>query len=223
SYGQLLGGALFIADRIEQSTARPHVGILLPTGGAFPMALVGAWLARRVAVPLNYLLSPSELTYVIEDSEIDLLITAGPMLDLLNLHEAIPPHVRLLKLEEADFTGIPPLRWPPCYSDDELAVILYTSGTSGRPKGVMLSHGNLESDAWAGIQHATITKADTFLGVLPQLHSFGRTALTLIPLAVGANAVYSARFVPKKIVSLIRKHRPDIIMAIPTMYGALLS
>ncbi len=223
TYGQMLGGALFIADLIDRISDKPNVGILLPTGGAFPMALLGTWLARRVAVPLNYLLSPAELTYVIQDSEIDTIITAGPLLDFLQLGPAIPRGIHLLKLEEQDFTGFPPLRWPPAYGDDEHAVILYTSGTSGKPKGVVLSHHNLEADTWAGIQKAQITRADTFLGVLPQFHSFGLTGLTLIPLTVGSKAVYSARFVPKKIVQLIRKHRPDIIMAVPSMYGALLS
>ena len=75
----------------------------------------------------------------------------------------------------------------------------------------------------AAIEHAQIKRADTFLGVLPQFHSFGLTALTLIPLRIGARVVYSARFIPKKIVELIREHRPDIVIAVPSMYGALLS
>ncbi len=230
SYAGLLGGAMFVAEQIDRLTAARHIGILLPTGGAFPIALLGAWLARRVAVPLNYLLAPQELHYVINDSGIDTLFTAGPLLDFLTqacgdegLSNAIPGGVELVKLEEMDFTGLPPLRWPPRYADDDLAVLLYTSGTSGKPKGVMLSHGNLESNVHAGIQHAAITRADTFLGVLPQFHCFGLTAMTLIPLRVGATVVYTARFIPRKIVGLIRKHKPDIFMAVPSMYGALLS
>jgi long-chain acyl-CoA synthetase len=87
----------------------------------------------------------------------------------------------------------------------------------------MLTHGNLHSNADAAIVHAGIKRADTFLGVLPQFHSFGLTALTLIPLRIGARVVYSARFIPKKIVELVRRYRPDIVMAVPSMYGALLS
>lgn len=226
TYAQLFGGAMFLADQIENATALPHVGILLPTSGAFPMALLGTWLARRVAVPLNYLLSAQELAYVIQDSDIDTILTVGPMLDFLSSTAdafSLPAGVKCVHVDQLDFTGVPPLRWPPRHQRDDLAVILYTSGTSGRPKGVMLTHGNLRSNVDAAIRHAGLTQADTFLGVLPQFHSFGLTALTLLPLRLGAKAVYSARFVPKKVVGLIRKHRPDIVTAIPSMYGALLS
>ncbi len=230
TYSQILGGAMFLADAIDATTPAKHVGILLPTSGAFPIALLGAWTAGRVAVPLNYLLAPDELRYVIQDSDIDTIITVGPMLDYLagegkagQRPEAIPDSIKLLPMDQCDFSGFPPLRWPAWHGRDDLAVILYTSGTSGRPKGVMLTHGNLRSNVDAAIVHARIKRADTFLGVLPQFHSFGLTALTLLPLRIGAKVVNSARFVPKKIVSLIREHRPDIVMAVPSMYGALLS
>ena len=223
TYAQILGGSLFLAEAIDAATSRPHVGILLPTGGGFPIAQMACWFARRTAVPLNYLLSREEIQYIIRDSDIDTVITAGPMLDFLGGESIIPPGVKTLKLENVDFTGFPPPRWPPIVDRDDLAVILYTSGTSGKPKGVMLTHGNLRSNVFNAIDHAGMTATDTFLGVLPQFHSFGMTALTLIPLALGAKVVYSARFVPKKIIGLIAEHRPRIVMAVPSMYGAMLA
>ena len=223
TYAQMLGGAMFLADAIETRSQAAHVGLMLPTSGAFPMALLGTWLAKRVAVPLNYLLAPEELAYVIADSGVDCIITAEPMLEFLGGADKIPPGINLLLLESVSFKGLPPLRWPPLCPSDELAAVLYTSGTSGRPKGVMLTHGNLLSNVDAGIAHSDINHADTFLGVLPQFHSFGLTVLTLMPLRVGAKAVYSARFVPRRIVALIREHRPDIVIAIPSMFGALLT
>ncbi len=223
SYGELIGGALHLADQIEAATQNPHVGIMLPTSGAFPIALMGAWFARRAAVPLNYLLAEDELAYVIKDSGIDTLITVGPMLDFVGGAEKIPRGVNLMMLDKIKFEGLPPLRWPPYAHPDDLAVLLYTSGTSGRPKGVMLTHGNLQSNVSGCIEHANISDADTFLGVLPQFHSFGLTGLTLLPLAVGCTIVYSARFLPKRIVKLIREHKPCITMAVPSMYGTLLS
>lgn len=223
SYAKLVAAAFFVAREIKQATAAGHVGILLPTSGAFPAAFLGAWIAGRVPVPLNYLLSKEELKYVIKDSDIDTVITSTQMLEFIGGAGVIPDGIKVIELEKVSFKGIPPLRWPPNPGDDELAVLLYTSGTSGKPKGVMLTHRNIESNALAAIEHANITRADTFLGVLPQFHSFGLTVLTLLPLLIGAKVVYTARFVPRKIVSLIEEHRPDIFIAVPSMYGALLS
>jgi long-chain acyl-CoA synthetase len=218
-YIDLLGGAFHLAEKIEAISHQRRVGILLPTSGAFPMALLAIWLLRRVPVPVNFLLQARERQFIIDHSEIDTLITAGPMLE--HLGEA-PSGVRLLKLDEMTFTGAPPLRWPPIAAADEPAVILYTSGTSGRPKGVVLTHGNLSSNVRAAIQHVRLTTSDGFIGVLPQFHSFGLTALTLVPLSGGALVIYTARFQPLKLVKLIRQYKPDIFLGIPSMYNALL-
>lgn len=225
-YARLFVGAMFIAEHVRRVTEAKHVGIMLPTSGAFPVALLGCWMAGRVAVPLNYLLAKDELAFVAGDSDIDTVLTAGKMLEFLGHTDdqpVLPTDLNIVKLETLDYSGLPELRWPARRRPDDLAVILYTSGTSGKPKGVMLSHGNLEADARAGIEHSGITNVDTFLGVLPQFHSFGLTALTLIPLLCGAKVVYTARFIPKKIVQLIREHKPHITMGVPSMYGALLS
>lgn len=187
------------------------------------MALVAVWLAGCVAVPLNYLLSHDELNFIIHDSDIDSIITVPPMLQFIGGPDVIPKGIRILDLQQVDFTGWPLLRWLHRYRRDDFATVLYTSGTSGSPKVVMLTHGNLRSNVDAAIDHANITRADTFLGVLPQFHSFGMTGLTLLPLGVGAKLIYAARFVPRRMIRLIRKHRPNIVMAVPSMYGAFLS
>jgi long-chain acyl-CoA synthetase len=222
TYGKLLMGALFVRSALRRQTNSRHVGVMLPTSGAFPLAMLACWLDRRVLVPLNYLLAKDELAYVIRDAELDTIITAQPMLDYVG-EENIPDDVQLLRLEDVSFKGLPRPAWPPRHDDDELATLLYTSGTSGMPKGVMLTHGNLRANVEQGVEHAELKSADAFLGVLPQFHSFGLTVLTIIPLAIGAKAVYSARFVPRKIVQLMQQHRPEIFVGIPSMYGALLS
>lgn len=219
-YIDLVGGALHLARYIQQASSSRHVGVLLPTGGAFPMTMLATWMLGRTLVPINYLLSASERQYITDHAALDLVVTAGRMLEFLG--EA-PRGVTLMKLDELSFKGIPPLRFPAIASADDLAAILYTSGTSGKPKGVMLTHENLRSNIGASAEHIELTRADCFLGVLPQFHSFGLTALTILPLAVGSKTVYTARFVPKQIVELFRKHKPDIFMGIPQMYSALLT
>ena len=222
SYGKLAGGAYFMSRAIRQHTDKPHVGLMLPTSGAFPAALLGAWQAGKVAVPLNYLLSKDDLHHVIKDAGLDTVFTASKLLDVVG-EDAIPEGVKAVRLDQLSFKGLPPVRWPAAPKDADLAVLLYTSGTSGRPKGVMLSHGALDSNVRAIIDHAHLGPTNKFLGVLPQFHAFGVTALTLMPLTLGAEVIYTARFVPRKLVELMRKHKPNIFIAVPSMYGALLS
>ena len=209
-----------IAAELSRVSGARTVGIMLPTGGTFPAAALAAWSLGRVVVPLNYLLRKEELQYVIDDCETDVVITATPMLEHLGF---TPQHARLVALDRLNFKGLPELRWPRPADPDDLGVLIYTSGTSGRPKGVMLSHGNITSNVAQYLGAVSITSQDVMLGVLPQFHSFGFTVLTMAPLTIGCKVVYSARFVPSRIVKLIREHRPTIFVAIPSMYHALLS
>lgn len=222
SYGRLGAGAMFLSQLIDRLTDRPTVGILLPAGGVTPMAILAAWISKRAAVPYNFLLRREDLHHVVRDSDADVVITSGMFLKFLGGREILPPEVKVIEIESVDFTGMPPLRWPPHVTADDPAVILYTSGTAGQSKGVVLTHGNLEHNTAAAVIHARLSHADMFLGVLPQFHSFGLTALTVLPLILGAKVVYSARFMPKRLIELVRKHRPHIFMAVPSMYGALL-
>ncbi|MEM8782777.1 MAG: AMP-binding protein [Planctomycetota bacterium] len=226
SYAKVLGGALHIAKLIEKSTDAKHIGVMLPTGGAFPVCVLACWLADRVPVPINYLLNRDDLHHVFADAKIDTLLTATPLIEHLvknTAEDAIPGHIKQVALDQLKFGKIPPLRWPRNPADDELAVLLYTSGTSGKPKGVELTHRNLEANARACIEHVHLTNCNIFLGVLPQFHTFGLTVLTLCPLLLGARVIYTARFVPRRIVELMREHRPHIFVGVPSMYHALLS
>ncbi|MBX3385051.1 MAG: AMP-binding protein [Phycisphaeraceae bacterium] len=218
---ELLVAAMHVAREIDRRSKKPHVGLLLPTSGAFPIAALGAWIAGRVVVPLNYLLKPDELQFVVEDAELDAVITVGPMLDFVK-EEGTPKGVDLIRLDQMSFKGMPPLRWPHRANPDDLGVLLYTSGTSGKPKGVMLTHGNIAANIRQVLDFVDFSTRDVMLGVLPQFHSFGITALTLLPLSAGIKVVYTARFMPAKIMKLMRDHRPTILIAIPSMYNALL-
>jgi long-chain acyl-CoA synthetase len=210
--------AWHLARAIERAGDAPRVGVMLPTSGLFPAAAIAAWTLGRTVVPINYLLSRSDIEYVVRDAGIDTLVTIGPMLDLIGGSIAGLAEVRL---EQMRFNGIPPVRFTNPLKRDDLAVVLYTSGTSGRPKGVMLSAGNIAANVRQCQEWVDFGAEDTILGVLPQFHSFGLTVLTMLPLATGARAVYTARFVPRKLIDLAREHRPTAFVAIPSMYNAL--
>jgi len=212
-------GALHLARAMAKASDRPRVGVMLPTSGLFPLALIGGWINGRTIVPLNYLLKREELEYVIDDAELDLVVTVTPMIEHFG---DLPGHVRQLRLDEMSFGGLPPLRLPARRPDDHVAILLYTSGTSGNPKGVMLTASNLAANVEQICEWVQFSSRDVLLGVLPQFHSFGLTVLTLLPLCAGCKMVYTARFMPKKLLSLLRAHRPTGFIAIPSMYNALL-
>lgn len=216
---EILVGAMHIADEIERRCRSWTVGVMLPSTGAFPMAALAGWMLGKTVVPLNFLLKRDELQFVIDDCETDTIVSAAPMLEFLGYEPTIP---NLIKLDEISFKGIPDIRWPAGAADEDLAVLLYTSGTSGRPKGVMLTHANLSANLRQIEGHVDFTTDEILLGVLPQFHTFGLTVLMLLPLSIGCRVVYSARFVPQKIIRLMRQHRPTVFVGIPSMYNALL-
>ncbi len=208
-----------LARVMEDRTTRPNIGVLLPTGGAFPVSLAAIWMLGRTVVPLNYLLSKEEIAWIIEHAELDLVVTASGMLEKFG---PLPESVQSLELDTQNFNGVPPLFRPMKRADDHVAVMLYTSGTSGRPKGVQLTVGNLATNVEQCIRWVHFTKRDCFLGVLPQFHSFGFTVTTLLPLILGCPVVYTARFQVSRVLELLRRRRPTALMAIPSMYNALL-
>ena len=216
---EILLGSMRLAEVIEQTTSNARIGIMLPTSGMFPMAAYASWSLDRTIVPVNYLLKPDDLQHLCDDSEIDTIITVSPMLDFL---KKIPSGVKFIRMDQIDFRTPPPLRWPVLNRKDDLAVILYTSGTSGRPKGVMLTHDNIESNINQCCRWIDFTTKDSMLGVLPQFHVFGLTVLTLLPLSKGMRVHYLARFQPSRIVQWMVRYKPTVFIAIPTMYNAIL-
>lgn len=217
---EILVAALHVASEIERRSQTQTVGLLLPTSGAFPICALAGWMLGRTIVPLNYLLKPDELQYVIDDCGCDTIVTVGPMLDFLGVRPRVE---NLVMMESIGFKGVPDLRWPARSRPDDLACLLYTSGTSGKPKGVMLSHCNLVSNVRQCLEHVGLRDEDVLLGVLPQFHSFGLTVLTILPLVRGLRAIYTARFVPQHVMRLLREHRPTMFVGIPSMYNALLA
>lgn len=217
---ELLVAAFHVADEIERRSSAKHVGLMLPTSAAFPIAALATWMLGRVVVPLNYLLKAEDLDYVVCHSGIDSVVTVGPMLEAIGYTPKVP---NLIEMDKIDFKCVPGIRWPAFPQKDELAVLIYTSGTTGRPKGVMLTHENLTANIQQGGKGMHANKYDVFLGVLPQFHCFGVTQLTLTPLSFGSKVVYTARFVPTKILELARKHHATVFIGIPSMYGALIN
>ena len=223
NYGNLVRFADVMRRQIVKATSNPHVGIMLPSCCAFAGTFYGVLWAGRVAVPLNFLLPPAELKTVVADAGIDTIFTIRHFRELA---EALP--VRVTYVEDLPLKRemilerlrrFPP---PPKVGDDDLAVLLYTSGTSGMPKGVRQTHKNLRSDIDASIAKAQLKTDHRFIGVLPQFHSFGLTALLLIPVALSAPVYYIPRFQPLGMLDAIREQRSSVAIMVASMFAAML-
>lgn len=223
TYADLARFADVMRRQVEKLTDKPHVGILMPSTCAFAGAFYGVLWAKKTVVPLNFLLQPAELNAVVADAGLDSILTikhfaehlAGVpvnkvyMEDLPLMREMVMARVR----------SAPPA---PSVSSDDTAILLYTSGTSGVPKGVCQTYGNLTHDLDAAIEKARLEAGHRFLGVLPLFHSFGLTAMLLVPTTLGASVYYVPRFHPAGLMDVIREQKSSVTMMIASMYTAML-
>ena len=216
TFQEIAATASGLGTYLSAQTQQPRVGLLLPAGAGFVASFYGTLLAGKSVVPINFLLGEKEIAHIISDSGVDTIIT-------------IPQLAGRLKdspIKIVDFTQLPtsPTELAsvfPTPQADDLAVLMYTSGTSGLPKGVMLTYGNLQSDVDAAIEHAQLVGQHKFLGILPLFHSTGLLATMLAPMQLGSMTVYIARFSPVATIKVIREHGISVMAAVPSMYGAL--
>ncbi|HWE92625.1 MAG TPA: AMP-binding protein [Tepidisphaeraceae bacterium] len=217
TYKQLSAAVAGLGLYLSMQTEKPRVGLLLPAGAGFVASFYGTLLAGKTVVPINFLLGDKEVAHIVKDSGIDTVVTipqlAGRLKDMgLNV-------IDLTQLPQK-----PPFEITPTFpspAPDDVAVLLYTSGTSGLPKGVLLTYGNFQSDMDAAITHARLKHQHVFLGVIPLFHSFGITAMMLAPIQLGATIIYMARFSPVGALHAIREHHVSLMFGVPSMYAAI--
>jgi long-chain acyl-CoA synthetase len=217
TYKRLAGLATSVAKDISTLTARPRIGLLLPSGVGFVASFYGALLAGKTVVPLNFLLGDAEIAHCVRDSEIDTILTTpqlGARVEKLPVRvvDVMPLLLRCGSESPAQL---------PSTSGDDVAVLMYTSGTGGLPKGVPLTYTNLQSDVDAAIAHVNFQSRHKFLGIIPLFHAFGMTAMMLAPIQLGASIVYMGRFNPVAVVSAFKKHGISLVLGVPSMYAAI--
>jgi long-chain acyl-CoA synthetase len=218
TWQQLAASAAGLGLYLTLQTEKPRVGLLLPAGMGFAASFFGTLLAGKGVVPINFLLGEREIAHVIKDSDIDTVVTIPQLAGKIDGQDLKVVDLSLLK-GQMPAGAITP-HFPDVKADD-IAVLMYTSGTSGLPKGVMVSYGNLASDVEAAIQHAQLKGSHSFLGILPLFHSTGMLATLVAPVKLGSKTVYQARFSPVGVINAIKEHQISIIAAVPSMYGML--
>lgn len=220
TFSQLRAAGSIMLGHIKRCRRQTdRLGILIPQSAGCAIAFLAARLSNRVPVMLNFLLKPVELVDICRDAQLELVVS---ITHFKEHNEALQKAgFEVLLMDQLSFRRIPWPRRSPARKPEDMAVILYTSGTSAAPKGVILTNHNLDSNAHASIAHAKFSQQMTFLGVLPMFHALGLMATCLVPLSLGCKVVYVTRFNPSAVVEAIRKHQVQVMVAVPTMYAVL--
>ncbi len=203
-----------------------RVGVMLPNVPDFPVAYYGVLRAGAVVVPMNVLLKRREIAFYLEDSGAGLLLAWHGFAEEARAGAA-DAGAEPIEVEPAAFSatlaGHEPAPGIAETADDDTAVILYTSGTTGKPKGAELTHANLWRNA--DVTRRTtceIGAGDVVLGSLPLFHSFGQTVAMNASLAAGACLTLVPKFEPGEALATMQRDGVTHFYGVPTMFGALL-
>jgi long-chain acyl-CoA synthetase len=209
-----------------------RVAILIPNVPQFAFAYYGILALGACVVPIHSLLKSEEIAYALKDSDAKMLIAAAPLIgeglpaalevgvDILSVLDGGPSEV--LRLEALAAAASPIDTYLSRRPEDE-AVVLYTSGTTGKPKGAVLTHSNIlwnvQTIAFDTIE---LKHEDVLVGALPLFHSFGQTVVLNGGFRVGATIALVPRFEAGAVLDLLLKEKVTVFVGVPTMFIGLL-
>ena len=230
SYADLLGRAQAVAGSLRAAGIEPgdRVALILPNVPAYPVTFFGALIAGAVVVPMNPLLKAGEIDYYFTDAGTELAFVwpdfesearAGASGQGTRIVVCDPMGPVAGQLPDAE-----PLTEVTERDDEDDCLILYTSGTTGRPKGAELTHRNIHLNAQRCVETITLmTEDDVVMGCLPLFHVFGLTVGLQAAVLAGATLTLIPRFDPGKAIEVIDRDRVTIMEGVPTMYAAILN
>jgi long-chain acyl-CoA synthetase len=227
SYAALDQASARVAAMLRARGIEPgdRVGIMLPNVPYFPVAYYGVLRAGAVVVPMNVLLKGREVAYYLGDSGARLVFAWHGFAEAARAG-AEEAGSELVLVEpgriEGEIAKHEPLDEVVARGGSDTAVILYTSGTTGSPKGAELTHDNLRRNAEVSAGLQEISSDDVILGALPLFHSFGQTCSLNAAVRSGALLTLLPRFEPGRALEIIERDGVTVFMGVPTMYGALL-
>ena len=227
SYERLNEASARAAALLKDKDLEPgdRVGIMLPNVPQFAVAYYGVLRAGGVVVPMNPLLKKREAGFYLEDPQAKLLFAWHEFEDAAE-QAAKDAEAELVLVEPGKFEQLLGEHEPDFdvidRDEDDTAVILYTSGTTGKPKGAELTHSNLLKNAEAGVSLAGASTDDVLLGALPLFHSFGQTCGLNAGMSAGATLSMIPRFDPGKALEIIERDGVTVFQGVPTMFTAML-
>ncbi|MCJ8345838.1 AMP-binding protein, partial [bacterium] len=210
-----------------------HIAFLLPSVKEVFVAVFSAMRANMVSVPLNFLLTPPEILKLVHSGEVKFIFTTkewgtpleeatrsmGLNVDYCFIDDLEGENSMANLLKNAASFDLPKLH----DGADKMALLLFTSGTTAFPKGVMLSHQNIIHNVNGIKKVLKIQDDDKILGVLPYFHTFALTGTLFLPSLNGCSVVLVPRFKPALTVELLKSEKISLIALVPSMYRTFLS
>jgi long-chain acyl-CoA synthetase len=227
TYSQIDEAAKRIAGLLRERgiEAGDRVGIMLPNVPYFPAVYYGVLRAGAVVVPMNVLLKGREVKFYLEDSGAKAVFAWHDFADAAE-QGASDAGSECVLVKPGEFEqlvgGAEPVEQVADRDGGDTAVILYTSGTTGTPKGAELTHENLFRNCTIASSLFQLTDDDVTLGALPLFHSFGQSCTMNAGAANGVMLTMLPRFDPDKALEIVERDKVTVFMGVPTMYNAML-
>jgi long-chain acyl-CoA synthetase len=227
-YDQLDRDTARVAGLLRERGLRPgdRVGVMLPNTAEFAVVYYGVLRAGGVVVPMNPLLKAREVDFYLSDSGARLMFAWHTF-----AHEAQTgakqAEAEAVVVDPDGFGAVLASASPAAdlvdRADEDTAVILFTSGTTGQPKGAELTHANLATNTEVTLSELLgLTADDVIFGGLPLFHAFGQTCTLNTAVAVGGCLTLLPRFSAEQALRILAEHRVTVFAGVPTMYSALL-
>ena len=230
TFGQLADDCRAVAAWLRAQGSQPGdvVSVVMPNGLQTLRILLGAMAGGWCVNPMNLLAQPEQMRYVLAHSDCRVVFVSpereAPVREIL---ATLGREVALI-VTDADAAAIPVEPAPAASAvtsaptPDSLALLMYTSGTTGKPKGVMLTQANLAANAWAISREHGLTTDDRVLAVLPLYHINAFAVTMLAPLAHGGSLAMTPKFSAARFWAQAREHRCSWLNVVPTMVSYLL-
>jgi len=225
TYRDLDAACSTLAGRLARLGLGPgdRIGLHLPNCAEFVLVYYAAQKLGVVPLSLNVTYAADEIAYIVGDATPKVIVTAAAIAGTLPPRDRMPSVRHVLHAAElASLDGAEPVR-ALARARDETAAILYTSATTGRPKGVMLTHANIVSNACATVRHLRLTADDRGLCAVPMFHCFGQNFIMNALVVAGGRLVIHPRFVPDQFLDAVARHRITLFYGVPAMYIVFLS
>jgi len=223
TYRELWRAARGVAAGLGARGVRPgtRVGFALPNGAALVIAYYATWWVGGIGVPMNPAARDAELEQQLADAGVTLVVGRAP-----GPAEVAAGRLGLTFVDTATFRAMEscaPLPAASCDPRHDAALLLYTGGTTGVPKGAMLSHRNLVANTLQFAEWYAFTPGDeTAVAALPMFHSGGMSGVMNVPLSAAATLLTFARFRAASVARAVARYRATRLFGVPTMFVALL-